>query len=182
MAKSIDYAKLRKVKVEGGFPAAAPMSAYERMPVKKRRSKEQTKRLMWALYERRQATKLTLEQLAHEFDIGYWYAADLLKRAKKIMQQAVRFDPEAQDLHREMRKFSGLGAAALVENLKEAEPRVTVAYLQGIGALVPKSEVTELSPEEEQAATERAAKAINPRLRKGMALGKEDGADAEVEE
>jgi len=147
--------------------------------IKVKRSKVQAENLMWEIYQQAVAKGLTATKLAEKHKISPKYAYYLIWKARKIMQKAEGFDSDAPNLQKEMLKFMPMAAEALSHNLKKGEPRVTVAYLQGVGALIPRQEVTTLTDEERKAAADRSMKAINPKLRK--ALGIEDGADATIE-
>jgi hypothetical protein len=147
--------------------------------VKPKRTKEQAEILMWEIYQQCISRGIPPAKIAPRYKISAKYAYYLVWKAKKIMQKAEGFDPDAPNLQKEMLKFMPAAAEALFHNLKKGEPRVTVAYLQGTGALIPRQEVTTLTDDERKAASERSLKAINPKLRR--ALGIEDGADATIE-
>jgi len=147
--------------------------------VKVRRTKEEADSLMWRCYQYALAGGHSAARVAQEFKLSEKYAYYLVWKARKIMQSANGFDPKASNLQKEMLKFMPMAADALTQNLQKAEPRVTVAYLQGVGALIPRQEVTTLTDEERKQAADRSLKAINPKLRK--ALGIEDGANATIE-
>jgi hypothetical protein len=144
----------------------------ERNPVNRHR-RSRGMRLMWEVYAVHLATGESGEDLAAKFGIGKGYANDLLRRARIAMEAAHMFNPNAANLHQEMLKFVPLAATALEKNLVDAHPAVTVAFLQGVGALVPKAEISRVSEEERVQHVSRSAAAINPRLKR--ALGIEDG-------
>jgi len=147
--------------------------------VKPKRTKQQAENLMWEVYQHCLSKGVSPAKIAERYKISPKYAYYLVWKARKIMQKAEGFNSDAPNLQKEMLKFMPMAAESLSHNLQKGEPRVTVAYLQGVGALIPRQEVTSLTDEERKAAAERSKKAINPKLRR--ALGIEDGADATIE-
>lgn len=135
---------------------------------------------MWQVYQLFLSTGKDAETLAAELNLSVNYVHDMLQDAKRIMSAARQFDPHAQNLHREMLKFVPLAASSLEVNLKRANPAVTIAFLQGVGALVPKSEISAVSDQERAENLKRSTAAINPRLKK--ALGIEDGVEVRLAE
>ena len=123
---------------------------------------------MWEVYNEVLSTGRTPESIAAKYDISEGYSRWMVWKAKGILDKAREFNPQAANLHAELLKFVPLAAHALETNLIEADPKVTVAFLQGVGALVPKAEITHLSEEERQAALVRSTNAINPKLRKAL--------------
>lgn len=134
---------------------------------------------MWELYLASVARGVSPRALAEEFDVTEGYATVLCCKAKLIMRASGKIDPDASDLHREMRKMFALGVDSMERNLIEGEPRVTVAFMQGIGALIPKQEITSLTDEEREIKEKQTIAALNPRLKK--ILTEEDGVEVKVE-
>jgi hypothetical protein len=133
---------------------------------------------MWQVYQMFLSTGKCPQDLAAELNLSVNYVHDMLQDAKRIMGLARQFDPHAQNLHREMLKFVPLAASSLETNLKRANPAVTIAFLQGVGALVPKSEISAVSDQERAENLKRSTAAINPRLKR--ALGIEDGVEVRL--
>ena len=132
---------------------------------KSKRRPEEAKAMMWDIYEFRLANETPWEELAKKHGISPVYCMNLAAKAKKIMAEARKFDPQAQDLEKEMLHFAPLAAQALTENLVNADPKVTVAYWQGVGGLVPRQEVTQVTEEEMKGQEKRTLSAMNPKLR-----------------
>lgn len=135
---------------------------------KPRRPRAVAQRLMWEVYNEVLSTGRTPESIASKYDVSEGYARWMVWKAKGILDKAKEFNPQAANLHSELLKFVPLAAHALETNLIEADPKVTIAFLQGVGALVPKAEVTHYSEEERLAALKRSTNAINPKLRKAL--------------
>jgi hypothetical protein len=135
-------------------------------------------KLLWSVYARHIATGETAVDIAQHFNISPTYTRDLIRRGQLAMEVAKKFDPNAGNLHAEMIKFVPLAALSLEKNLQDAHPAVTIAFLQGIGALVPKSEITQVTDAERVEQLRRSSMAINPKLKR--ALGIEDGVEVTI--
>lgn len=135
---------------------------------KPRRPRAVAQRLMWTVFQECVSTGVTPESIAAKHEVSPGYARWMVWKARGIMLKSKEFNPDAANIHAEMMKFLPLAAHALETNLIEADPKVTVAFLQGVGALIPKAEITHLSEEERQAALVRSTNAINPKLRKAL--------------
>lgn len=147
------------------------MEKYEKRSAatrKPRRPRGQGKILVMQVYQAALTRGLDYDELAAEFGLNREYARWCVHRGRKIMRSASQFDPQAANLQREMLKFVPLAAEALRENLEAAEPRVTLAFLQGVGALVPRQEIDAVTDEDRLLAAKRSLNAINPKLRKAL--------------
>ena len=140
----------------------------------RRRSKQEAEDLQWeawTLYISGQCR--THADVAVRLGIGEKYVHKMITRARSALQTAREFDPTATNLQQQMLKFLPLAADALERSLIKAEPRVLVAYLQGVRALVPQQEIATITAEEMARSAKSALKAMNPRLRESLKIDAE---------
>jgi len=160
-------------------PARIPKRAGN-YPGRRTRTPEEVKSLMWRIYQYHLGTPGTIADTARHFKMQSTYVGSLIWRAQNAMKAADKFDPMAADLHKEMRAFVPLATEALKENLEKAEPRVTLGFLQGIGALVNKQEIADVTEKDRKDAWNKTMGAINPKLK--QAIGIEDGVEVTIKE
>lgn len=140
---------------------------------RKRNRGKRKEALIWQVYRAMVMEGRVASDVAQELGFTEQYVETLYREGKRALARTDEFNPEADDVRRELKKFLPLAATALKKNLMDAEPRVTVAYFQGMGAFVDKQEVVDVTETERQSQLNRAERAFNKRLMEKMKVNAE---------
>lgn len=126
--------------------------------------------LIWQIYKAVEIDGFAIAKVAEQLEISDSQCRAYYRKARYAIKTSDEFDHESANIRKEMLKFLPLATTALQQNLMDAEPRVTVAYLQGVGALINRDEIDVITDADRAAQQQRSIHAMNPRMRAALGI------------